>query len=73
MWKDNLLFYKSMSYLNFCTSIGVHNKSSPSLSANLSNWVYFESQDQFNPSMGSSDTCSGNPGQTSNIHVTTLE
>ena len=24
MWKDNLVFYKSKSYLIFCTSIGVY-------------------------------------------------
>ena len=24
MWKDNLVFYKSKSFLNFCMSIGVH-------------------------------------------------
>ena len=31
MWKDNLVFYKSTSYLNFCTSIGVHKKPFPRL------------------------------------------
>ena len=41
MWKDNLEFYKSKSYLNNCTSIGICTKSSPRLSTNLNDQVYF--------------------------------
>ena len=32
MWKENPVFLQSKSYLNFCTSIGVHKKPSPRLS-----------------------------------------
>ena len=64
MWTDNLVFYKSKGYLNFCTSIGVDRKPSPRLSTHLYSIVYFDRRDQFNPSMSLSNTWSGHYGQT---------
>ena len=64
MLTDNYVFIKSKSYLNFCTSTGIHKKPSPRLSTNVYSLVYFDRRDQFNPSMGSSDTWSDNYGQT---------
>ena len=44
--KTTLGFYKSKSYLIFCTSIGVHKKPSPRLSTNLYDQVCFSCRDQ---------------------------
>ena len=46
-------------------SIGVNIKPSASLSADFNDHVYFDHRDQFDPSMGSSDTGSDNSGRTS--------
>ena len=65
MWKDNLVFYKSKSYFNICSRIGVHKKTSPRLSTNLYDQVYFNRWDHSNPSMGLSNTGSDHSGHIS--------
>ena len=45
-------------YLNFCTSIGIHKKPPPRLWTHLYVHVYLNRQDQFSPSIDSSDTWS---------------
>ena len=55
MWANNLVFYKSKSYLIIvCTNICVHKKPSLRLSTNLYNQVhvYFNHRDMFNLSKG---------------------
>ena len=64
MLTDNHVFIKVRVILIFCTSIGIHKKPSPRLSTGLYNLVYFNRWDQFNQSMGSSDTRPDNYGQT---------
>ena len=66
MCNDNLVFNKSKSYLNFCTSIDVLKKPSPCLSTNLDYQVYFDRLDQFDPSIGLRDSM---PNNSVNIHV----
>ena len=72
-----LVLYKhwcsQKAFSSFCTSIGVHKKPSPRFAQALAftkslllvyQLVYFDGRDQFNPSIGSSDTRSDNCGQT---------
>ena len=61
MLTDNRVFIKikSKSYLSLCKHW--HSQKAFTSFVNL---VYFDRRDQFNPSMGSSDTWSDNYGQT---------
>ena len=72
MWADNLVFYKSKSYLIFYKYW--RSQKTSRLSTNLYNQVYFDCRDQFNPSMGSSDTWSDNiMVKQVNIHMYSIE
>ena len=61
MSKENLVFYKNKIYLIFLYKYWLSHR----LSIHLYDQVQFGSQDQFDPSKGSSKTWSDNSGQKS--------